>query len=171
MEGTAAKIIWENLIFRRFFLRKNHFPGMFKRIQHEQEHQRIYAKSIIELNERAAVVDGKNGDKNKNYVVTVALGPESNEVSHLETSREAIFEGVRSGFARAYDALVEDPSLRGQGHKVAKEYFPDEIMDYDSEEIVTLQKQEQKQNEELKSAFETYLSLKKSGQIASMNSA
>ena len=163
MDGTAAKSIWENLIFRRFFLRKNHFPGMFKRIQHEQEHQRIYAKSILELNERAAVADAKSGEKD--YVVTVALGPETKEVSHLETSREAIFEGVRSGFARAYDALVEDPSLRGQGYKVAKEYFPDEIMDYDPEEIVSLLQQQPNQNDELKSAFETYLSLQtKSGQ-------
>ena len=69
--------------------------------------------------------------------MTIALEPGTEEVSHLETSREAIFEGVRNGFARAYDALVDEPTLRGRGYAVAREYFPDEILDYDPESIVS----------------------------------
>jgi hypothetical protein len=30
---------------------------------------------------------------------------------------------------------VEDPAERGRGHIVAKEYFPDEIMDYNPTDI------------------------------------
>jgi hypothetical protein len=52
--------------------------------------------------------------------MTIALDPGSDEVSHLEATWEAIFEGVRQGFARAYDALVEDPELRGQGYEASK---------------------------------------------------
>ena len=40
----------------------------------------------------------------------IALPPNSPEVGRLETYREKIFV-VRRGLARAYDALVEDPSL------------------------------------------------------------
>ena len=34
------------------------------------------------------------------------------EIGRLETSREAIFNGMRDGFAAAYDSLVLDPALR-----------------------------------------------------------
>ncbi|KAG7369966.1 patatin-like phospholipase [Nitzschia inconspicua] len=137
MAGSAAKCMWESLIFRRFFLRKNNFPGMFERLQHEYQHQRIYATSILELNQAAAVASftEQEQDRMPHQILTIALEPGKGEVSHLETSREAIFEGVRQGFARAFDALVEDPLLRGQGYHVAKRYFPDEILDYIPEEI------------------------------------
>jgi len=52
------------------------------------------------------------------------------EVARLEARRDVIFDGVRRGFARAYDALVEDPAERGRGDIVAREYFPDEILEY-----------------------------------------
>jgi predicted acylesterase/phospholipase RssA len=156
MAGTAAKSMWESLIFRRFFLRKNKLPGMFQRLQNF-EHQRIYAKSVLELNQAAAValLTEKEQQRLSHHILTVALQPGSCEVSHLESTREAIFEGVRVGFARAYDALVEDPSMRGRGYKVAKRYFPEEILDYQPEEMTSLSTEEPKKN--IKSAFENYM--------------
>jgi len=74
-------------------------------------------------------------DTSKPHVLAVALPPGSPEVTRLETGREAIFEGMRRGFARAYDCLVEDPEERGRGAIVAKEYFPDEILEYDPLDI------------------------------------
>jgi predicted acylesterase/phospholipase RssA len=162
MAGTSAKSIWESLIFRRFFLRKNHLPGMYQRLKHDQQHQRIYATSILELNARAAEAlrprksnKKQQQQQQQQHTMTIALEPGTEEVTHLETSREAIFEGVRRGFARAFDALVEDPTLRGQGYRVAQEYFPDEILDYDPKEILALQ--EEKGKIDYQSAFETYL--------------
>lgn len=113
-------------IYKRFFLKKNHLPSMYKRSQTEQRHQRIYAKAILELNERS-----NKPEQDQDQTMTIALEPGSEEVSHLETTREGIFGGVRLGFARAYDALVEDPELRGKGKEMALRLFPDEILDYD----------------------------------------
>jgi hypothetical protein len=56
---------------------------------------------------------------------------------------------MRSGFARAYDCLVEDPSERGRGEAVAREFFPDEILDYDPLEI--------EGSDPFESAFAAYL--------------
>ena len=110
---------------------------MYQHLQRQQQHQRIYAQSILELNEHASkdamlssstieTINTRNPS-----IMTIALPPNGKEVSHLETSREGILEGVRQGFARAYDALVEDPKLRGNGPRMALHYFPDEILDYD----------------------------------------
>ena len=63
--------------------------------------------------------------------MTIAAPPGSPEVTRLEVGREAIFAGFRRGFARCYDCLVEDPAERGRGMEVAREFFPDEILDYD----------------------------------------
>ncbi|KAL3921121.1 MAG: hypothetical protein SGILL_002917, partial [Bacillariaceae sp.] len=153
MAGTAAKSMWESLIFRRFFLRKNRLPKIFKMVQLEQRHQKTYASSILELNEaaKAATARSSNGP----HIMTIALEPGSVEVSHLETTREAIFEGVRQGFARAYDTLVQEPALRGQGYEVARVYFPDEILDYDPQDIASSSREEEK----YMSAFESYLQI------------
>ena len=43
-------------------------------------------------------------------IMAMAAPPDSPEVTRLETDRTAIFEGLRRGFARAYDCLVEDPN-------------------------------------------------------------
>mmetsp|Transcript_24166 Transcript_24166/g.57009 ORF Transcript_24166/g.57009 Transcript_24166/m.57009 type:complete len:242 (+) Transcript_24166:332-1057(+) len=128
-------------IYKRFFLKKNHLPGMYKRSQTEQRHQRIYAKAILELNERTNHPgrrrrhdrddDGDDDGGDDPQTMTIALAPGSEEVSHLETTREGIFRGVRLGFARAYDALVEDPAMRGRGEEMARRVFPDEILEYD----------------------------------------
>ena len=49
---------------------------------------------------------------------------------------------------------MEDPSLRGKGYKVAKQYFPDKILNYNPQEMLTLQTE---LGQEGISAFETYL--------------
>lgn len=119
----------ESLIWRRFLLRKNNLPQIYKNLK-SQLHKRQYAKTILELNEEAYSQRDPH-DTSKPHALTIALPPGSKEVSRLENDRKAIFEGVRRGFARAFDALVEDPAERGRGHIVARQYFPDEILDYD----------------------------------------
>lgn len=130
---TGKGGIFEKLIMRRFFLRKNKLPKIYERMS-RHFHKRLYAKNVLELNEKAFSTQ-EYTDTSKPQALTIALPPGSAEVTRLETGREAIFDGVRRGFARAYDALVEDPSERGRGHIVARQYFPDEIMNYDPRTI------------------------------------
>ena len=145
IDVTGKGGVFERLIFKRFFMRKNKLPGAFKRMA-SQLHKKLYAKNVIELNE-ASYSNRDYKDTSQPHRLTLALRPGSDEVTRLETGREAIFEGVRRGFARAYDALVEDPSERGRGHIVAQQYFPDEILDYDPLDV--------KSNR--KSAFQIYM--------------
>jgi predicted acylesterase/phospholipase RssA len=126
---TGKGGVFEKLIMRRFFLRKNKLPKMFQRMS-RHFHKKLYAKDVLELNKQA-VSTRDYLDTSKPHSLTMALPPGSEEVARLEIGREAVFEGVRRGFARAYDALVEDPSERGRGDIVARQYFPDEILDYD----------------------------------------
>ena len=142
---TGKGSIFEKLIFRRFFLRKNKLPRVFDRMR-KHLHKKLYAKNVIELNE-AVYSERDYRDTSRPHFMAVALPPNSDEVTRLETGREAIFEGVRRGFARAYDALVEDPAERGRGAIVAKECFPDEILDYVPTEILATEE----------SAFDVYL--------------
>jgi predicted acylesterase/phospholipase RssA len=130
---TGKGGVFERLIFKRYFMRKNNLPGIFDRMK-KQFHKKLYAKSVIELNE-AAYSERDYKDMSSPHYMAMALPPGSEEVTRLEVGRQAIFDGVRRGFARAYDTLVEDPAERGRGAIVAKEYFPDEIMDYDPNEI------------------------------------
>ncbi|KAL3917854.1 MAG: hypothetical protein SGILL_004516 [Bacillariaceae sp.] len=134
--------IGERLTWSRFLLRKARLPNIYRYLR-QQRHKRLYARSVLELNEAAR----PNTTSILPPTLTVALSEENSEVARLESRREAIFEGVRNGFARAYDALVEDPAERGKGHKVAMEFFPDEIMDYEPSEIAPSSS----------SAFKTYL--------------
>jgi len=133
---TGKGGIFEKLIFRRFFARKNKLPRMFQRMT-QHFHKKLYAKNVIELNGEAFSKRDFR-DTSKPHILTIALPPGSEEVTRLETGREAIFEGVRRGFARAYDALVPDPAERGRGAIVAKQYFPDEILEYDPTNIKRL---------------------------------
>lgn len=150
---VSGKGSWlERLIFRRFFLRKNFLPNIF-RLMFQQGHKKVYSKDVLELNEEAhSLRDYKDISPGKPHLMTMAVPPKSDEVTKLETARQPIFEGVRRGFARAYDCLVEDPSERGRGMEVAKQLFPDEILDYDPLDIV-----EQASASDAKSAFEFYL--------------
>lgn len=130
---TGKGGLFERMIFRRFFMRKNKLPEVFKHMS-QQSHKRLYAKNIIKLNERAYSTRHYM-DTSQPHFMTLALAPGSEEITRLETRREEIFEGFRRGFARAYDALVEDATERGRGDIVAKEYFPDEILDYNPSDI------------------------------------
>ena len=150
--------IGEKLVWSRFFLRKNKLPKIYRRLR-RQAHKRLYAKNILELNE-AATKEDDGLDCNSSSLpptLTIAIPPGIDEITRLETNREAIFEGVRNGFARAYDTLVEDPNDRGNGCEIAKLYFPDEILDYSPEEMLEHIDGDNNDNTH-RSAFATYLS-------------
>jgi predicted patatin/cPLA2 family phospholipase len=161
--AAPSVMVWiGSMIFKRYFLKKNHLPGMYKRSQTEQRHQRVYAKTILELNNRAN--SPPPSDSKEHQTMTIALEPGSDEVSHLEITREGIFKGVRQGFARAYDALVEDPDKRGRGEEMALLYFPDEILEYDPNDTRLSSSSSSSSNSasaktsKFRSAFEEYLS-------------
>lgn len=139
VDVTGKTSIFEKLIFRRFFKRKNKLDHIYRYMRQHQQ-KKIYAKLVLELNDATKA----KGDK---QMMAIAVPPGSKEVTRLEKRREEIFDGVRRGFARAYDALVEDPNERGRGAEVAKQVLPDEILDYDPLEI----------NSGGMSAFEYYL--------------
>jgi len=127
---TGKSSIFERLIVRRFFLRKNRFRKVYEYMI-KGFHKRRYAEQVLELNEAAKDMDRPYTDTDKPHLLPIAAPPGSAEVTRLETGREPIFEGVRRGFARCYDALVEDPEQRGKGAEVAKQVFPDDILNYD----------------------------------------
>ena len=148
---SGKSSIFERLTIRRFFCRKNNLPNIFKYMRRHM-HKKIYSKEVLALNE--ASNDFRDyKDVSKPHMMPVAVAPGSPEVGKLEKRREKIFDGVRRGFARAYDALVEDPKERGRGMIVAKQYFPDEIMNYDPLQI----------DSKKESAFDAYLSQLEAG--------
>lgn len=124
---TGKTSLFEKLIFWRFFQKKNRLDRIYKYMRTHQQ-KKLYAELVLELNE---ATKGK-GDKS---MMAIAVPAGSPEITRLETRREAIFDGVRRGFARAYDALVEDKNERGRGMEVAKQVLPDEILNYDPLEI------------------------------------
>lgn len=146
---TGKSSLFERMIFARFFRRKNKLPHILE-YMNKGLHKMLYAKDVLTLNEMANDMDRDYTDTSKPHVLTVAVPPGSPEVARLEARRDVIFEGVRRGFARAYDALVEDPTERGRGDVVARLYFPDEILEYDP--LLIHSKHE--------SAFEVYLERK-----------
>lgn len=97
-------------------------------------HKKLYGTDILRLNE-AAYSKRDLMDLSEPHLMAIAMPPGSPEVVRLETGREAIFQGIRRGFARAYDCFVEDPKERGRGETVAQEYFPDEILSYCPREL------------------------------------
>ena len=130
VDVTGKSSLMERWTVRRFFLRKNNLRGAYEYMR-KHLHKKLYAENVIVLNEAARDVCRPYSDTDKPHLLPIAVGPGSEEVTRLETRREAIFEGVRRGFARAYDALVEDVNLRGKGAEVARTVFPDEILNYD----------------------------------------
>ena len=111
-------------------MRKNHLREAYDYMR-KQYHKKLYAEQVIELNEGARDTERPYSDTSMPHLLAVAAPPGSPEVTRLETGREPIFEGVRRGFARCYDALVEDPNERGRGVEIAKQVFPDGILEYD----------------------------------------
>lgn len=148
VDVTGKSSLIERLIMRRFFLRKNELGNSYEYMR-TQQHKKLYASSVIELNEAAQDFRDYN-DCSAPHVMPIALPPGSEEITRLETGRDAIFEGVRRGFARAYDAFVEDPTQRGKGEAVARQYFPDAILDYEPHEF----------ENKLESAFSVFLKKK-----------
>jgi len=130
VDVTGKTSLFEKLIIRRFLMRKNHLRKAYDYMR-KQYHKKLYAEQVIELNEGARDTKRPYSDTSKPHLLAVAAPPGSPEVTRLETGREPIFEGVRRGFARCYDALVEDPNERGRGVEIAKQVFPDDILDYD----------------------------------------
>ena len=130
VDVTGKSSIFEKLIVRRFLLRKNSLRKAYEYMK-KQFHKKKYAEQVIELNRGANDINRSYSDTSEPHLLPVALPPGSAEVTKLETGREAIFEGVRRGFARCYDALVEDPEQRGKGMEMAKKVFPDDILNYD----------------------------------------
>lgn len=145
VDVTGKASVFERLIFRRFLLRKNRLPHIFKYLK-QYLHKKRYGEDVLTLNKFASS-RRDHRDTSKPHILTVALPPGSDEVTKLETGRQEIFEGLRRGFARAYDALVEDPTERGNGATIAKKCFPDEILDYDPLSIQATKE----------SAFEIYM--------------
>lgn len=131
VDVTGKTSFFEKLIIRRFLLRKNHLRKAYEYMR-KHLHKKLYADQVLELNRAAADVHRDHSDvADGPHLLPIAVPPGSPEVTRLETGREAIFEGVRRGFARAYDALVEDPEQRGKGAEVAKVVFPNDILNYD----------------------------------------
>jgi len=134
VDVTGKSSTFERMIMRRFFLKKNKLQNIYKYMR-SHKHKKLYAEDVITLNEAAKDIERDYLDTSSPHLMPIAIEPGHPEISRLETRREAIFEGVRRGFARTYDAFVEDPTERGRGYEVAKEYFPDEILEYDPLEI------------------------------------
>lgn len=130
VDVTGKTSFFEKLIVRRFLLRKNSLRKAYHYMKRHL-HKKVYAEQVLELNEGANDLLRSYSDTSKPHLLPVALPPGSDEVGKLETGREVIFEGVRRGFARCYDALVEDPEERGKGMELAREVFPDDILNYD----------------------------------------
>jgi hypothetical protein len=125
---TGKTSLFEKLIFWRFFKKKNRLDRIYKYMRTHQQ-KKLYAELVLELNEAT------RGEGDKKNMMAIAVPAGSPEITRLETRREAIFDGVRRGFARAYDALVEDQNERGRGMEVAMQVLPDEILNYDPLEI------------------------------------
>jgi predicted acylesterase/phospholipase RssA len=131
VDVTGKAGIFDKFVMRRFFLKKNKLRGIFDRMQN-QLHKKRYAEDVLIMNEAAkSKRDYTESSPNNPHLMPIALPPGSPEVTRLENDRQAILEGVRRGFARTYDALVDDPEKRGMGAKLALEEYPDEILNYD----------------------------------------
>ncbi len=105
---TAKLGLVERMILARFFGRKLKMPELADWM-HNQYHKLVYAEDVLRLNAANRDFDEQRpGPK----LFAVALPAGRKEVARMETSRAAIFESVRLGFAAAYDSLVLDPADR-----------------------------------------------------------
>lgn len=130
VDVTGKTSLFEKMIIRRFFLNKNNLRNIYEYMR-KGLHKKRYAEDVIVLNEAARDMKRPYSETEKPHLLPIAVPPGSAEVTRLETGREPILQGVRRGFARAYDALVEDTEQRGKGAEMALLMFPDDILDYD----------------------------------------
>lgn len=85
-----------------------------------QYHKLIYAEDVLILNSAnrdhspitISSISSSSSQGTTARLYGVAKPASMPEIGRLETSREAIFNGMRDGFAAAYDGLVLDPALR-----------------------------------------------------------
>lgn len=154
VDVTGKTSLFEKMIIRRFFLKKNSLRNIYEYMR-KGLHKKRYAEDVIVLNEAAHDMNRPYSDTEKPHLLPIAVPPGSPEVTRLETGREPIFQGVRRGFARAYDALVDDVEQRGKGMEIAMEMFPDDILNYDPKTYTSKHE----------SAYVSYLEeMKKSGE-------
>lgn len=104
---TVPMSFLERRIMKRFFTRKLLLPRMTQWML-RQYHKLLYAEDILRLNEE----NRKMSQVQQPKLFGVALPSGIAEVSRTETNRARILFNVKYGFAAAYDALVEESSLR-----------------------------------------------------------
>lgn len=138
-----------DLLYKRF-AEKNELWNMLHHIE-ASEHRRIYIEDILELNSESARSDDWVKDVGMlsrvvlrrmfpqiarsrlrwrqvlpHRLMTLALHPRDEDVSPLEVKRSKILSAMRTGYARAYAALAEQPNERkfARGLEAAKGVLP-----------------------------------------------
>ena len=86
VDVTGSGGLFERLIFRRFFVRKNKLPHIFSRLK-RQLHKKLYAEDVIILN-HCANDDRDFMDISEPHLMAMAMPPGSAEISRLETARK-----------------------------------------------------------------------------------
>lgn len=142
VKATGRLGLLDKMITFRFLGRKLGLPKLLTHM-HTQMHKLIYAQDILRLNaESRCFKDSLPPDSdvhcglsrsdetsNRARLACIALPSGSAEIGRLELSRPLIFESIREGFAAAFEVLVaHNASLRGQGLRIAREIWPDEIL-------------------------------------------
>ncbi|KAF8820654.1 phospholipase, patatin family protein [Cardiosporidium cionae] len=118
----------EQRMSKRFFQGKYKLPNIYRHIKH-RSHRLIYMEDILTLNEATNDRMCLKNARNENCsLFAIALPAEGIEISRSNLNRKVLFEGIRAGFARAFNTLVEDPDQRGKGDAIAKQIFPDRIL-------------------------------------------
>jgi hypothetical protein len=135
----------EKLIMSRYFGRKQGMPDLVSWM-HNQYHKLVYAEDILLLNAFHNEINPIDGGPK---VVCIALPAGTvPEVKRFETSRAVIFNSVRQGFAAAFDVLTTDTNMVGKGWEVAKEVYPESIMnDLPAHILLQIQEEEELERE------------------------
>eukprot|EP00752_Nemacystus_decipiens_P006162 g5559.t1 len=127
--------IVERLIARRFFKRKSKDPVSYKFLK-SSGHKRLYAESVLTLNEAAKAKAGDAGP----HVMPLCLPPPEPEVGRLERARENILEGVRKGYEHAHLLLrrtaPQHATAGMDGREAALEAFPDSILAEEMDPVI-----------------------------------
>ena len=119
------------MIMRKYFKNKLRAKRVYDYVK-KQRHKRIDAEDVIFLNKKNKETERREGEAS---ILTVALAKGEKEIGRSEIGREEIFNGVRRGFAAAYDALVFEEREVGKGWEAACRVFPEEILNsYDPQE-------------------------------------
>ncbi|KAJ1440264.1 acyl transferase/acyl hydrolase/lysophospholipase [Ochromonadaceae sp. CCMP2298] len=129
---TAKGSLVEKMIMTRFFGRKQGMPNLVKWM-HNQYHKLVYAEDVLLLNE--ANRDTSPLDPSQPRLYGIAKPKGIAELGRMETNKKLVFEGIRTGFAAAHEALVLDPAERGKGYLIATQIWPDSLIaDRDDED-------------------------------------